>query len=163
VSLGFPVSLDDLARKVMAIHSFLPGAKPRPSTGDEDVISDDLCFRMELHKDILRGTGFYSTMTQVPDISPSMGRMSLEGPSIPLRALPSFNFLEIGDQVLRSGLLQVPLPDDRARFEQYASNRPLGIALVAAPVSELLIFFASFDESLIIRIVRAAPARRHRS
>ncbi|KAB5549643.1 P-loop containing nucleoside triphosphate hydrolase protein [Coniochaeta sp. 2T2.1] len=151
LSLHFKVLLSDLKRKVEAVHSFLPGAEPTPSAEDGADVPEDISFRMAIHRDIMRGTGFYATLTQpsadnmtdmpMPDIVDNasgsveglpMADLTVQEPPA-VRPLPSFDFIGIEDPVLRESVLQIALPEDKARMERYASNRPLGIALVAAP------------------------------
>lgn len=71
----------------------------------------------------------------IPDLSDMMADVNLEDTNRSIRSLPSFDFLDVEDPVLRKSILDISLPEDRSRMERYASRRELGIALVAAPVS----------------------------
>lgn len=96
---------------------------------------DEVKVRMELHRALMRGNGFYDWMTQPgpQDITEAMAAASLDDKAAPtLRPLPSVNFLDIDDQAYADAIVEEALPQDRVRFRGYLSNRPLGIGIITA-------------------------------
>jgi hypothetical protein len=84
----------------------------------------------------MRNTGHYTTLSnQAASLENMMADVSLEDGRRPLPPLPRFDFLGIQDPVLRKSISDIALPVDRERMEAYATNRDLGVAMVAAPVS----------------------------
>ncbi len=141
MSLDFRADLNDVKRKVTAANTLLPGANPESSTGP------DSQFRMSLHRDVMRGVGFYGTLSkflEFTDALPAMvdawsledepGKAAAPAP-VKLRDLPVVNFLDIPDESLVTAVVKEALPQDMPRFKTYLSSRPLGIGLIAAPVS----------------------------
>jgi hypothetical protein len=93
--------------------------------------------RMDLHRALMRGTGFYGWMTGSnpgDDLSSAMAAIDRKGNKLAtqLRRLPTVNLLAIEDGNYAGALLEETQPDDRARFRQYLSNRPLGLGIIAA-------------------------------
>jgi len=71
-------------------------------------------------------------------VSVPLGELTLgeDADAVSLRSrLPVVNFLDISDPLLRELIVHEALPQDQDRFDGYMSHRPLGIALIAAPVS----------------------------
>ncbi|KAK3386396.1 P-loop containing nucleoside triphosphate hydrolase protein, partial [Sordaria brevicollis] len=135
VTVDFNVHLGDLQRKVAAVEAFLPGSDPCPSIEVLEDCRPELEFRMALHRNLMRGTGLYSTLTQGPSrqsIVQAMDALALDEARLP-RSIPSFDFFEIDDPVLKDAILMETLAHDKARMERYGSNCQYNIALVAAP------------------------------
>lgn len=145
MSLEFDTGLQDTKRKVEAILAFSPTATAVPG------LKPDLRFKMHLHRDIMLGTGFYNTLVQdlaqdheLANAPPAMlSDVSLDDTHtkgkvpepIKIRPVPVVNFLDSMDQSLADSVVGEALPEDMDRFRTYLSNRPLGIGLIAAPVS----------------------------
>lgn len=91
---------------------------------------------MDLHRALMRGSGFFDWMTRpTSDIVEVMAVTSLQDTTTPtpkLRDLPVINFLQIDDDKFVDALIDEALPQDRARFRQYLSNRALGLGIVTA-------------------------------
>ncbi|KAK3386384.1 hypothetical protein B0T20DRAFT_491693, partial [Sordaria brevicollis] len=138
VTLKFDVDLTDLERKVRAVETFLPGSAPcpQPASGAEAVISDDdLEFQMALHRNIMRGTGFFQTLTSSPSLSEAMNAMT-RGTEALLpkpRSIPTFNFFDIADEHLKTEILAEAISSDRLRLERYGHERHYNVALVSGP------------------------------
>ncbi|KAG5762797.1 hypothetical protein H9Q72_009101 [Fusarium xylarioides] len=144
VSLGFQFEIEQCQHQAEAALSFHPQAHPSnpiaygletkrdPCTDSEtDDLPDDMTQeqqrlldpvkdKMDLHRSVLRGAGFYDWMTNSASTST-------------WRSLPTVNLLDIDDQTYVNGIIQMALPKDRTRFRSYLSNRPLGIGLIAGP------------------------------
>ncbi|KAJ4256084.1 hypothetical protein NW762_009160 [Fusarium torreyae] len=73
--------------------------------------------RMDLHRAVVRGAGFYDWMTKTNDASA-------------WRQVPTINFLDIGNQAYANSIINEALPQDRPRFRRYLRNRPLGISII---------------------------------
>ncbi|KAJ4199794.1 hypothetical protein NW759_016004 [Fusarium solani] len=90
---------------------------------------------MSLHRDLVRGTGFYDTLVgkvpSVDEIAADLEGLSLESSSSLARSLPIVNLLGT-DQDRIKALMQEALPQDRARFQTYLSERPLGLGVITA-------------------------------
>ncbi|KAF5685137.1 ATP-dependent helicase [Fusarium circinatum] len=140
VSLGFHYDINQRQHQVEAALSFHPQALPsnpiacRVATKvdyhgyETDDLLDDMSEeqqqlfdkvkdRMDLHRSVLRGTGFYDWMTKTDGNSKC-------------RPLPTIDFLDIDDEIYVNAILEMALPKDRARFRSYLSNRPLGIGII---------------------------------
>ncbi|RMJ15390.1 hypothetical protein CDV36_004908 [Fusarium kuroshium] len=83
--------------------------------------------QMSLHRDLVRGTGFYDTMLAA----------GFEGPSLkPLRntarSLPVVNLLGTDEARVNALVEEGAHPDDRVRFQTYLSERPLGLGVITA-------------------------------
>ncbi|EEU46665.1 uncharacterized protein NECHADRAFT_79480 [Fusarium vanettenii 77-13-4] len=108
-------------RKVNTICLFQPGKQPTNSIGGA---RDEVDFKMSLHRDLVRGTGFYDTLLGYVPSGPSpepLGNLS--------RSLPVINLLGT-DQDRVEALVHEVLPQDRARFQTYLSERPLGLGVI---------------------------------
>ncbi|KAK3487623.1 uncharacterized protein B0T23DRAFT_363679 [Neurospora hispaniola] len=134
VTLDFNISLGDLERKVMAVETFLPGSAACPPETDPEFDSDELNFKMALHRDLMRGTGFFDTLT-APSLSGVIDAMTPgteASPPTP-RPLPVFNFFDLEDKILKQQILEEALPSDRTRLELYGAKRYCNVALVGVP------------------------------
>ncbi|KAI8677355.1 hypothetical protein NCS56_00625300 [Fusarium sp. Ph1] len=125
-ALRFDVHAEDYERKVDAVCAFQPGEQPTNSTGGMG--RDDVDFKMSLHRDLVRGTGFCDTLLgEVPSVEDP----SLQSLSSPARSLPVVNLLGT-DEDYSKALMQEALPDDGARLHTYLSERPLGLGIITA-------------------------------
>jgi hypothetical protein len=68
----------------------------------------------------------------LPQVVEGIENIELEPKSTPLRPLPTVNFLDIENQAYVNCILEEALPEDRARFREYLSNRPLGLGMITA-------------------------------
>lgn len=113
---------------------FLPGA---PKADGRDAIDDDTKVKMELHRSLLRGTGFYQFMAAKPAVagtdeaSTAMDKLS-QGDKAPakLRQLPVVDLL--GSDKYADAVVEEALPADRQRFRAYMSERLLGLGIMTA-------------------------------
>ncbi|KAK1835642.1 P-loop containing nucleoside triphosphate hydrolase protein [Podospora conica] len=124
VSLEFDDGMQDTKRKVEGALCFAPNANPVPPFADDD---EDGAFRMKLARDVMRGIGFYHTLTR----SGTGEDQGPEGATANL-TLPIVNFLNVND-VLLGAIVSEALPADQDRVKSYLSKRHLGIGLIAAP------------------------------
>ncbi|PTB73133.1 hypothetical protein M440DRAFT_1362307 [Trichoderma longibrachiatum ATCC 18648] len=156
VSLCFDAGLMDCKRRVEAVSLFHPLAEPSnpfrwglpdptmPAKAQQALkdkepanqaqVEAQLRDRMELHRAIVRGNGFYDCMvkTDAPRcIVEATSSLSLVGTDVLFRRLPCVNFLEFGDSVRAEAIVNEALPHDRDRFRAYLSNRPLGFGIIA--------------------------------
>ena len=137
MSLVFDAGLDEVQRKVDSVCTLAPDAKSFPRS------DKDLSFNMSLHRDVMQGTGFYDTLVNgtnnVEDLADKLGLMTLDGSSAPepakSRSLPVVSYLSISDSSLSDAVVAEALEDDQDRLRAYLSSRPLGIGLIAGPVS----------------------------
>lgn len=94
---------------------------------------DHVGFRMELHRALLRGTGYYDVVVPQPKEEdrhlPVIENLRLEDQ---VADLPWSNFLNIKDEALVRCIVEEALPADRTRFRAYLSYRPLGLGLIAS-------------------------------
>lgn len=142
VALNFDLQLKDVQRRVEAVCVFDPNATPtnvaaygmptevqstNPNTRPITVPTDaQIRFRMGLHRDLMRGTGFYPTWRL---------EAKREFPHFfdhEARSLPMTNFLETNDERYIEALMMEALPSDRAGFQKYLSKRPLGLGIITA-------------------------------
>ncbi|KAL5602435.1 hypothetical protein FOBRF1_009968 [Fusarium oxysporum] len=141
-------------RKVDAANLFLPSADPSnfkklglPSDPDDTsrmMIEADMSNgdkrrlaevrdRMDLHRALLRGQGFYAWMAKPAPrgIEEAMEAASL-GDTPALRPLPVMNFLDGMDKKYADAIVAEALPQDQERFRRYLEHRPLGLGIVTA-------------------------------
>lgn len=85
-------------------------------------ISPDLQFMMDLHRDVLRGAGFWKTLKR--------GIVNGDQPQPP-RRLPVVNLISIPQKYL-AALFEEILEEDRHRFMKYFSHLLLGLGLIKA-------------------------------
>ena len=131
------MDLADLRRRVGTTCAYLPGAVPThplPVMTTPDVRAEEED-RMDLHRAVLRGKGFYDWMTRpVPalDVADAMASLKLDAAPAFVRPLPVVNLLDVGDAEYADALIHEALPDDRVPFRQYLTARPLGIGIITA-------------------------------
>ena len=119
-ALNFDVQLADYKRKVDAVGLFHPDSAPSNA-----VIRNQVGFRMKLHRDLLRGTGFYDTLRHEMD--------SREGDKKkPATSLPIVNLFAAADEGYSMAAMEEALPVDRMRFRKYLQARPLGLGILTA-------------------------------
>lgn len=117
----------------------MPGAEPLPSLEDSGDSGADLKFRMDLARDVMRGGGFYNTLSQrARETSEAMTTIMPNDEYKPPPLLPSFNFIDVRDPVLKTAILEEMLPADRDRFELYCAKRDANVMLITAPVSTFI-------------------------
>ncbi|KAM0254015.1 hypothetical protein ACHAQJ_006985 [Trichoderma viride] len=158
VSLEFDDLLKDYIRKVDAVNLFHASAQPSNPIAcgmPKEVavaakvarppIPEDLKFKMALHRDLLRGNGFWDTL--VPRLSSEADGVdehveSLEETYLdegdkpqtelpPPRGLPVVNLIDLPQEHYEA-LIKEALPADRQRFSKYLSTAPLGLACITA-------------------------------
>ncbi|KAF7547026.1 hypothetical protein G7Z17_g7999 [Cylindrodendrum hubeiense] len=154
VALKFDTQLPEYQRKVEAVCLFNPDARPsnpvacglpdpdnkKPEEPDAPIPAK-LKFRMSLHRDLLRGTGFWPTLRYSVDEDNSIQglariatRIQLDDENsrnVKLAKLPVVNLLDLDDEYVHA-LMQEALPADRARYREYLSKRPLGLGVIIA-------------------------------
>jgi hypothetical protein len=161
VSLEFDDMLKDYIRKVDAVNLFSLSAQPSnpiacgmPKQVAEAAkvgrppIPEDLKFKMALHRDLLRGNGFWDTLIprvdseadeadEADELAEDLEKTHLEESDKPqaelppLRLLPVVNLLDLPQEHYEA-LMQETLPADRQRFSKYLSAAPLGLACITA-------------------------------
>ncbi|KAM0255907.1 hypothetical protein ACHAQJ_005308 [Trichoderma viride] len=160
VSLEFDDLLGDYIRKVDAVNSFRPHAQPSNPIAcgiPKDIvdaaakanrrlpISPDLKFKMDLHRDMLRGKGFWKTLVSgtvntAEDADKALDNFrepnlnDAEAPrprdQIQLqRRLPLVNLIDIAQDLLVA-LFKEVLPEDQHRFMKYLSELFLGLGVI---------------------------------
>ncbi|KAM0351036.1 hypothetical protein ACHAPU_002817 [Fusarium lateritium] len=78
-----------------------------------------------------------SPMSQSPEgqagkVTEGVANLNIGSKGPFLRPLPVLNFLSINDPEYVDCILQEALPQDRARFREYLSKRPLGLGMITA-------------------------------
>ncbi|KAF5601380.1 DNA helicase [Fusarium pseudoanthophilum] len=140
ISLGFHFEFNQCQHQVEAALLFHPQAHPYnpiacglptklvsgvvktdtlldDMSEEQQQLFDEVKDRMDLHRSVLRGAGFYDWMTKTDGNSKR-------------RPLPTIDLLDIDDETYANAILEMALPKDRARFRSYLSNRPLGIGII---------------------------------
>ncbi|KAF5567852.1 DNA helicase [Fusarium napiforme] len=140
ISLGFHFEFNQCQHQVEAALLFHPQAHPYnpiacglptklvsgvvktdtlldEMSEEQQQLFDEVKDRMDLHRSVLRGAGFYDWMTKTDGNSKR-------------RPLPTIDLLDIDDETYANAILEMALPKDRARFRSYLSNRPLGIGII---------------------------------
>lgn len=113
ISLNWKIGLLELECKVEVVYRFHPTTAP--TNGYFGFPSMDKTLVMLLHKDLLRGEGFYNTMvrltsaTGVDSESNEVGRTK----GICLQNLPSVDFLDCCDSEWVDSLMMEALKKDR--------------------------------------------------
>ncbi|KAG8352577.1 hypothetical protein FVEN_g9414 [Fusarium venenatum] len=134
ISLHWDLGLHEFKRKVEAVCQFLP--KAAPSNLHFGGPSNDKELAMMLHRDLLRGEGFYNTMVRsassATDIESSMKKLGLNNGSMRLQTLPSVNFLDGPDAKWVDSLMMEALEQDRHRLRRHLSHSPLGLVVITA-------------------------------
>ncbi|KAF5580454.1 DNA helicase [Fusarium pseudoanthophilum] len=142
VSFEWDLQLHDAKRQVDAVCDFLPSATPnRQFFRDKGLQVSELnasekALMMSLHRDLLRGEGFWKTMMAADSVMGKtgghVGDLDTGGQCerLALPMLPSVNFLKDGD---RSGWVDALLSEvseaDQRPLRYYLSNRPLGFGI----------------------------------
>ncbi|KAF4996626.1 hypothetical protein FGRMN_4372 [Fusarium graminum] len=174
-SLEFDAGLLEAERQVKAISNFHIDAEPTnvdgtglpldPNTGRivgnlnsaQCKVLIELCDRMSLHREVLRGAGFHDWMTtkvpkipawavsklstskahksqpsdaQASQITEGIAKLGVGSKASTIRPLPSVDFLDVDDLAFVACIVQEAFPQDRVRFREYLSNRPLGLGLI---------------------------------
>ncbi|KAL6798046.1 P-loop containing nucleoside triphosphate hydrolase protein [Trichoderma sp. SZMC 28012] len=134
VSLEFNPHLKECKRNVDAVCMFHPQAQPSNLVA----VSQDVRFRMALHRALLRGNGFYDVLVRGTDDGPyDVDSLASDfehahlGDNRAPRSLPVVNLLDLDYDHL-TALLQDILPEDRQRFYNYMAERPLGLGCISA-------------------------------
>ncbi|KAL6407100.1 hypothetical protein AUP68_09926 [Ilyonectria robusta] len=68
----------------------------------------------------------------VAEVTASISQLSLGEKKMYMETLPVVNLLNCADQDLVNALVHEALPDDRDRFREYFSKRPLGLGIITA-------------------------------
>ncbi|KAF4947774.1 hypothetical protein FGADI_10168 [Fusarium gaditjirri] len=139
VSFEWDLQLHDAKRQVDAVCDLLPSATPNrlffrdqdPKGSELGVNKDKL--RMSLHRDLLRGDGFWQTMMSpdwaTDEMAGPMGDLDLGGQRkrLTLPMLPSVNLLkDDGRSGWADALFSEVSEADQCPLRNYLSNRPLG-------------------------------------
>ncbi|KAF4969787.1 hypothetical protein FSARC_3064 [Fusarium sarcochroum] len=141
VSLEWDLQLHEVKRKVEAVCNFLPSAAPSSlvcGQNAEDSLpgSDYEKLVMSLHRDVMRGQGFWKTMVaqadSVAQLESGMSQSSLDnqGKRMRLETLPLIDLLDGPNAEWVDALMMEALEPDRKRFRRYLSERPLGLGLI---------------------------------
>ncbi|KAL6824147.1 WD40-repeat-containing domain protein [Trichoderma camerunense] len=119
-------------RKVEAVLQFHPDANPTPrrqgglqlfgARSTESPTSSNIKLKMRLHRDLLRGYGFFKILRENAETQPPM--QLAQG-----RPLPAVNLLPASQHIV-DALMEDVLPRDRKRFCTYLSRVPLGLGLI---------------------------------
>ncbi|KAL7759722.1 hypothetical protein ACKLNR_009812 [Fusarium oxysporum f. sp. zingiberi] len=142
VTLDWDLQLQETERKVEAVCEFLPTAAPTSlirgeSPEDSKPRSDREKLVMSLHRDLMRGDGFWKTMVApggMEMLEDDMAQMGInnQGKRMRLQTLPSVNLLRGPNAEWIDALMTEALEVDRERFRRYLSNCPLGLGLITA-------------------------------
>lgn len=68
----------------------------------------------------------------VTEVAASVSQLTLGEKKMYMETLPIVNLLSCTDQDLVNALVHEALPDDRDRFREYFSKRPLGLGIITA-------------------------------
>jgi hypothetical protein len=142
VSFEWALQRHDAKRQVAAVCDFLPSAAPnRQLFRDKGLEVSQLgvgreVLTMSLHRDLLRGDGFWKTMMvadpALNEMASNMGDMDTgsQHQRMALSMLPSVNFLkEDGRSGWAEALLSGISDADQRPLRYYLSNRPLGFGI----------------------------------
>ncbi|KAF3075325.1 hypothetical protein CFAM422_002445 [Trichoderma lentiforme] len=132
VSFNFLADPKPCQRKVEAVLQFHPDANPTPrgqgglqlfgARSTESPTSSNIKLKMRLHRDLLRGYGFFKILRENAETQPPM--QLAQGHS-----LPAVNLLPASQHIV-DALMEDVLPRDRKRFCTYLSRVPLGFGLI---------------------------------
>lgn len=132
VSFNFLADSKPCQRKVEAVLQFHPDANPTPrgqgglqlfgARSTESPTSSNIKLKMRLHRDLLRGYGFFEVLRENAKTQPPM--QLAQG-----RSLPAVNLLPASQNIV-DALMEDVLPRDRKRFCTYLSRAPLGFGLI---------------------------------
>lgn len=137
--------MSECERRFKSVCNFLPAAEPtQPLPGYKkqgNPVPSELQDKMQLHRALLRGNGFYSWMTanasnpspSTPDITEELTSITPadKGKAI-VRSLPVVNYFRLNDDAFTTAIVQEALPADQKRFKEYMSNRVLGLGIITA-------------------------------
>ncbi|KAH8122378.1 P-loop containing nucleoside triphosphate hydrolase protein [Trichoderma asperelloides] len=152
VSLQFNNDLfRDYKRKIEAVNWFGTQTKPynvlEKMTEDGRMalppISGELQLKMDLHRALVRGNGFYKVLVpkkndeEANQLTEAMAKAQLEEDDepqaeMPPCSLPVVNLIDLPQRHVNA-LVEEILPNDRVRLTKYLTKRYLGLVLVAAP------------------------------
>ncbi|KAH7205902.1 hypothetical protein DER44DRAFT_884002 [Fusarium oxysporum] len=143
VSFEWDLQLHDAKRQVDAVCGLLPSATPNHLFfRDQGPKGSELCVNnealiMSLHRDLLRGDGFWKTMmspdSAMDEMAGHMGDLDLGGQRkrLTLPMLPSLNFLkDDGKSGWADALLSEVSEADQCPLRYYLSSRPLGFGII---------------------------------
>ncbi|KAG5747292.1 hypothetical protein H9Q69_002496 [Fusarium xylarioides] len=143
VSFEWDLQLHDAKRRVDAVCDFLPSAAPnRHFFHDKGLEVSELDagekeLMMSLHRDLLRGEGFWKTMMATDSVMDKMvGHMGdlntgSQRERLVLPMLPTVNFLKDGQRSdWANALLSEVSETDQCPLRYYLSNRPLGFGII---------------------------------
>lgn len=88
-----------------------------------------------LHRAVMRGSGFYDYMSGrdlAETVAISSSETEKQAQVQQWRDLPVVNFLDGLSQEWADALCEEALPEDRARFKAYLSEKVLGIGIITA-------------------------------
>jgi len=114
----FDAEIPEAQRKAAAACQFLPAEKPTLHHNHAGAIRIE--DRMELHRSLMCGTGFYEWMTRA-----GRGTNSKQ-------QIPTVDFLSGPNDRYIDALIDEALPHDRTPFLRYMSDRPLGLGIITA-------------------------------
>lgn len=146
------------------LEAYELGAESNLSEGDRRRVVADVKTKMQLHRGLLRGNGFYWFMAgKQPsvgdqDVTDAMGALSVSSAVPALRPLPVVNFLDMNDKAYEDAVVEEALPADRQRFRAYLSTRPLGVGIITA-VSSLTVSLPSSLISIYLLTIYYGRAR----
>jgi hypothetical protein len=109
---------------------------------------------MDLHRYLMRGTGFYDWMIRTgpgANLEQAMANLEPDKPAPALRPLPTVNLLDGTDDQYVDALIEEALPHDRAPFRRYMADRPLGLGIITAVSSICPLVTRFFPPSFIAR------------
>ncbi|KAL7897290.1 hypothetical protein HDV63DRAFT_264590 [Trichoderma sp. SZMC 28014] len=156
VSLAFDDQLQDYRRKVNAVNEFRPDAQPtnpiasgipakiaKRARVTREPIPEGFKFKMDLHRALLCGNGFYKVLvlrpdeTQIDQLADALGKVQPDGnpktqaTTTRIRSLPAMNLIELPDDVIAARMGEI-LVADRDRLVNYLTKRPFGLVIVVA-------------------------------
>ncbi|KAF4442135.1 hypothetical protein FACUT_2243 [Fusarium acutatum] len=142
VSFEWDLQLHDAKRQVDAVCDLLPSATPNHLFCDQgrevsELSASNKALMMSLHRDLLRGDGFWKTMMAadlaVNEMAGNIGDLNTGGQRerLVLPMLPSANFLkDDGRSGWADALLSEVSEADQCPLRYYLSNRPLGFGII---------------------------------
>lgn len=156
VSLQFDDIFRDHRRKVEAVNWFSSKARPfnAPEAMNSQVamppISEELQFRMALHRALVHGNGFWKVLAPNQDgeetdqLAGAMAKARLTDQTElrPGCGLPIVNLVDLPHRHI-DALMEEVLPEDQMRLYNYLAERHLGLVLVEAVSDFLFSFLAS--------------------
>ncbi|CVL08874.1 uncharacterized protein FPRN_14657 [Fusarium proliferatum] len=154
VSLVFDAGMEEVDRKVSHVRLFSEGSMPsnpvawgiptergcivppHKMSSAGMLALDHVKFRMEIHRALLRGSGFYTALVpRFPEATIEAVGALIQDLNLydKMQELPRTNFLNFEDKEYAKCIVEEALPDDRERFKAYLSDRPLDLGLIASP------------------------------